>query len=426
MEIDQSTGIVTVEKANTNVTITAQVKDAGNYQDAQASFTISAHQAGSMGIVVSAATMQPYTGSPQTLVQVKNPLGTKMTYEVRDSAGQLITTEDENGLPTAMNAGTYSVTWKAKAVDENYSDESSKSPVVVIIPKANVEGTFQSNPYTFVTATDISPYDSAVENPLTVTSPNYTGEEGNYQYSCANAQVAYTINSGSAVYITGQPRSKTTVLVTLPGGSNYNQTTLTYDLKISDQLASISYTAQDETVTYDGKPHSVQVQEITPASGAQVRYADEDGRYTLSQAPAYTDVKRAGNDPEGAVEGYEIKFQITASGYDTAYGTVHLTIQPKSITAAMFQNSIGNYTYTNGKITPEPVVTDGALLLEKNKDYTVSWGEPNQNVGQYDENARTGGSATVTGIGNYGSEATDTFEIMAVGQNSLTAAMTRS
>lgn len=137
-------------------------------------------------------------------------------------------------------------------------------------------------------------------------------------------------------------------------------------------------------------------------------------------------MKRAGNDPEGAVEGYEIKFQITASGYDTAYGTVHLTIQPKSITAAMFQNSIGNYTYTNGKITPEPVVTDGALLLEKNKDYTVGWGEPNQNVGQYDENARTGGSVTVTGIGNYGSEATDTFEIMAVGQNSLTAAMTRS
>ena len=426
VEIDQSTGIVTVRKANTNVTITAQVKDAGNYQDAQASFTISAHQAGSMGIVVSAATMQPYTGSPQTLVQVKNPLGAEMTYEVRDSAGQLITTKDENGLPTAMNAGTYSVTWKAKAVDENYSDESSQSPVVVIIPKANVEGTFQSNPYTFVTATDTSPYDSAVENPLTVTSPNYTGEEGNYQYSCANAQVAYTINSGSAVYITGQPGSKTTVSVTLPGDSNYNQTTLTYDLKISDQLASISYTAQNETVTYDGKPHSVPVQVTTPASGAQVRYADESGSYTLSQAPAYTDVKRAGNDPEGAVEGYEIKFQITASGYDTAYGTVHLTIQPKSITAAMFQNSIGNYTYTNGKITPEPVVTDGALLLEKNKDYTVSWGEPNQNVGQYDENARTGGSVTVTGIGNYGSEATDTFEIMAVGQNSLTAAMTRS
>ena len=67
---------------------------------------------------------------------------------------------------------------------------SPQSPVVVIIPKANVEGTFQSNPYTFVTATDISSYDSAVENPLTVTSPNYTGEEGNYQYSCANAQVA--------------------------------------------------------------------------------------------------------------------------------------------------------------------------------------------------------------------------------------------
>lgn len=65
MEIDQSTGIVTVEKANTNVTITAQVKDAGNYQDAQASFTISAHQAGSVGIVVSAATMQPYTGGPR-------------------------------------------------------------------------------------------------------------------------------------------------------------------------------------------------------------------------------------------------------------------------------------------------------------------------------------------------------------------------
>lgn len=415
VEIKQGTGVVTVKKANTSVIITAKVTNADNYNDAEATFTISAHQAGSMGIVVTAETMKPYTGSEQTLVKVTNPLNADITYEVKDSAGNTFTTDD---LPTATNAGTYYVSWEAKAVDGNYSDESSQSPVVVIIPKADVKGNFQQDPYTYVTATGSGSYDSATENPLTITSPNYTGKSADYRYSCADSGVAGTINNGSLVHIFGQPGTTTTVSVTVPGDNNYNQTTLTYQLAISDKLETIAFTAEDAKVTYDGQPHSVQVTVTTPASGAQVRYADEQGQYTLTEPPAYTDVKRAGDDPTGTVESYVIKFKITATGYNTVNGTVNLTITPKNIAADMFEDSIGSYTYTNGQITPEPVVVDNGTVLTKDADYTVSWGT-NTNIGD------DSGTVTVTGQGNYTGGDTVNFNINPVGSG-MTARLEQS
>ena len=418
VQIDQGTGVVTVKQANTSVTITAQVKDADNYNDATETFTISAHQAGSMGIIVAPQKMDPYTGSLQTLVHVTNPLSAKITYKVTDGNGTEIETTDGNGLPAAVDAGTYYVTWTAKAVDGNYSDESSQTPVVVIIPKADVKGNFAAPNFIFVTATDTSPYDSAEKNPLTVTSPNYTGKATDYDYSCADEAVAGTINNGSKVHIFGQPGDTTTVSVTVPGDANYNQTTLTYTLAISEQLAELTYTANDVEVPYDGQPHSVKVQVNSPASGAQVRYADADGNYTLAEAPAYTDVKRAGNDPSGAIEAYEIGYKITAAGYQEKTGTVKLTIQPKNISAEMFEDSIGYYTYTGGQITPHPVVLDGNVKLTENTDYTVAWGENK-------EQGENKGTVTVSGVGNYSGNATVYFNINPVGSG-MTASLDES
>ena len=418
VQIDQGTGVVTVKQANTSVTITAQVKDADNYNDVMATFTISAHQAGSMGIIVAPQKMDPYTGSLQTLVHVTNPLSAEITYKVTDGNGTEIETTDGNGLPTAVDAGTYYVTWTAKAVDGNYSDESSQTPVVVIIPKADVKGNFAAPNFIFVTATDTSPYDSAEKNPLTVTSPNYTGKATDYDYSCADEAVAGTINNGSKVHIFGQPGDTTTVSVTVPGDANYNQTTLTYTLAISEQLAELTYTANDVEVPYDGQPHSVKVQVNSPASGAQVRYADADGNYTLTEAPTYTDVKREANDPSGAVEAYEIGYKITAAGYQEKTGTVKLTIQPKNISAEMFEDSIGYYTYTGGQITPHPVVLDGNVKLTENTDYTVAWGENK-------EQGENKGTVTVSGVGNYSGNATVYFNINPVGSG-MTASLDKS
>lgn len=424
-EIDAQTGIVTVKRANTSITVTAAVRGAANYNDATAQFAISAHQAGSMGIAVSPAAVRPYTGAEQVLVAVTNPLGAAITYTVEDSRGNPVDSRSPDGLPTAVDAGAYYVSWSAEAVDGNYSDESSKTPVVVTIPKANLQGEFAASTYTFVTATDASPYDSAAENPLTVTSPNYTGDAGAYRYTCADGDVAGAFNGGPQIHIFGGPGDSTTVSVTAPGDGNYNETAFSYTLAISDQLSAIEYTVMGETdPTYDGQSHTLTVEVTAPAAGAQVRYADETGAYTLAAPPAYTNVKR--NVNTGGVERYEIRFRITAPGYETVTGTAELTIRPRGITRDMFESSIGSYTYTGGKITPRPVVTDGALLLKEGADYAATWGDPNQNVGPYDETAQTGGSVTVTGMGNYGGAATATFEITPVGQNSLTAAMTRS
>ena len=78
-----------MKQANTSITVTAAVRGAANYNDAEAQFTISAHQAGSMGIAVSPAAVQPYTGAEQVLVSVTNPLGASITYTVEDSQGTM-------------------------------------------------------------------------------------------------------------------------------------------------------------------------------------------------------------------------------------------------------------------------------------------------------------------------------------------------
>ena len=77
------------------------------------------------------------------------------------------------------------------------------------------------------------------------------------------------------------------------------------------------------------------------------------------------------------------------------------TINPKSLTDAMV-SSISAQTYTRSQITPSVTVTDGSALT-LNTDYTVSYGD---NI-----NVASGGSATVTGKGNYTGEVVKNFTI---------------
>ena len=86
------------------------------------------------------------------------------------------------------------------------------------------------------------------------------------------------------------------------------------------------------------------------------------------------------------------------------------TINPKTLTDAMV-SSISAQTYTRSQITPSVTVTDGSALT-LNTDYTVSYGD---NI-----NVASGGSATVTGKGNYTGEVVKSFTINPKNISSMT------
>ena len=421
--VDPATGAVTIRSTGTvRITATVTPQDGSNYTGTKTTwYELNIIGGGSMSMWVTPAQGLTYNGRPQDLLTDAGCTldGAELSYRL----------EGENDwsdtIPQAEDAGSYTVHYKAEDPDGQYADYENH--VTVEIAKADLKGAFDHKEFRFP-LTQGSSYDSAKENPLTISeaeNPNYTANPGTYTYQSSDSAVASADNAGSTILVRGQAGESAVITVTVPGDDNYNETTFSYTLVISDQLSVIEHTVTGEAdPDYNGQAHTLTVKVTAPASGAQVRYADETGVYTLTAPPAYTDVKR--NADTGDVEGYEIKFQITAPGYTTVTDSATLTIQPKDITKGMFEDSIGNYTYTGKQIVPDPVVTDGTLLLVKGKDYTVTWGKPNQYVGVYDETAKTGGTVTVTGMGNYGGEDFDTFEITAVGQNSLTAAMTRS
>ena len=238
--------------------------------------------------------------------------------------------------------------------------------------------------------------------------------------------MAIASNGESTIVVLGQAGESAAITVTVPGDDNYNNTRFTYTLVISDALSTIDYTVTGQEAPYDGQSHCIQVAVTAPASGAQVRYRDADGHYTLTEPPAYTDVKRADDEGTGAVEGYEVAFQITAPGYETVTHTATLTIQPRDLSQCTVSGIGSSYTYTGEPITtPHAAVTDGSRLLTQGQDYTVTYGV-NQNVGEYDSQEGTGGSVTFTGRGNYTGTILKTFEITAVGATSLTAALDRT
>lgn len=424
--IDPADGTVTIYATGTvRVSVTVTPQDGSNYTGERTTwYDLQIIAGGSMQVTVTPASGLVYRGTEQALLTdadctLENAV---LTYSL-DGVNWNWSGER---YPTATDAGTYTVYYRAEDPTGQYDTYTGQ--VSVAIGKADLKGAFAYPAYTFVTATDGASYDSAAKNPLSLSgNPGYTGNPADFTYRSGDPAVAMSANGSSTILVLGAPGTHTDITVAVPGDRNYNDGSFSYTLTVSETLSEISYRVTDTEAEYDGQAHTVSVTVDAPASGVQILYRDGSGAYTLPAPPAYSDVKRAGGNPDGAVEGYEIFFRITAPGYREVEESAVLTIRPKTITAAMFEDSIGNYTYSGGRVEPVPVVIDpdSHTLLTAGTDYTVSYGTPNSAVGPYDEAAGTGGSVTVTGRGNYTGSGTDGFEITAVGQNSLSASLDR-
>ena len=404
--IDETTGEVTIHSTGT-VRVTAKVtaNEGSNYTGTQTTwYELNIISGGQMALNVTPATGLKYTGEAQNLLAREascTVAGAEIQYSLDNQ-------DWGDEIPTGTNAGTYTVYVKATDPSDQYSDVTEH--VTVTIDKADLKGRFAQEEYTHVLTTGTS-YDSANKNPLTITSQNYKANPANYTYYSDNMKVASSANGTSTIVITGTAGESATIRVTVPGDNNYNEGTFTYTLEISDKLSEIKYNVTGTATTYNGQPQTIAVKVTSPASGATVRYWNEETKaYDLSEPPAYTDVQDSGTT---------IKFQITAPGYNTVTGEATLTINPKPIKENMIAGIAESYTYTGKGITFDDAISvhDEGVLLTKDTDYTITYGN-NTAVGT--------GTVTITGTGNYKESVTKNFTISPVDASDLTASLNRT
>lgn len=411
---ENAEGKFTVAVTQQMVTVTVNVAATENYEAAtEITYHIHASASGSLDVSLPFADLT-YNGQPQQLLAQapELPDGVYIRYKVGEKgAWTEYSDADSSNWQTLVGtgAGDYTVYWETKA-GGNYNASSGHETTE--IKKADLSAT-----YTGLNDSEVilvlSEMGDTYTIPLDLTgNEGYTHSNGDgVTFLSGNTDVAIAKNSTATLELRGVA-GEAKITINCPGDNNYNPGTFTFTVKITDQKAEIKYNITGATTTYNGQPQTIAVNVTAPASGATVMYQDEDGNYTLSEPPAYTDVKEGG---------YPIKFQITAPGYKTEEGTATLKIEPKPITENMIAGIAESYTYTGKEITFDDAISvhDEGVLLKQNTDYTVS----------YDQNTAVGtntGSVTITGMGNYKESVTKNFTISPVDASDLTASLNRT
>ena len=408
---ENAEGKFTVAVTQQMVTVTVNVAATENYEAAtEITYHIHASASGSLDVSLPFADLT-YNGQPQQLLAQapELPDGVYIRYKVGEKgAWTEYSDADSSNWQTLVGtgAGDYTVNWETKA-GGNYNASSGHETTE--IKKADLSAT-----YTGLNDSEVilvlSEMGDTYTIPLDLTgNEGYTHSNGDgVTFLSGNTDVAIAKNSTATLELRGVA-GEAKITINCPGDNNYNPGTFTFTVKITDQKAEIKYNITGATTTYNGQPQTIAVNVTAPASGATVMYQDEDGNYTLSEPPAYTDVKEGG---------YPIKFQITAPGYKTEEGTATLKIEPKPITENMIAGIAESYTYVGHQIRPETVaVVDDSVILTKDTDYTLEYGA-NEEVGE------DKGSVIIKGTGNYTGEVTVYFNIAPVdGSSGMTASI---
>lgn len=408
---NKAEGKFTVNVTDTTVTVKVNVAETDNFKAAtMITYAVYTSASGSLTVDLPFADLT-YTSEEQKLltgaptlpdgVVIRYKLGEKGTWtkysdEAPNNWQSLVGTD----------AGDYTVYWETKA-GGNYNASSGHETTE--IKKADLSAT-----YTGLNDSEVilvlSEMGDTYTIPLDLTgNEGYTHSNGDgVTFLSGNTDVAIAKNSTATLELRGVA-GEAKITINCPGDNNYNPGTFTFTVKITDQKAEIKYNITGATTTYNGQPQTIAVNVTAPASGATVMYQDEDGNYTLSEPPAYTDVKEGG---------YPIKFQITAPGYKTEEGTATLTINPRDISLCQVEGIAESYTYVGHQIQPETVaVVDDSVILKKDTDYTITYGA-NTEVGE------DKGSVIIKGTGNYTGEVTVYFNIAPVdGSSGMTASI---
>lgn len=408
---NKAEGKFTVNVTDTTVTVEVNVAETDNFKAAtMIAYDVYTSASGSLTVDLPFADLT-YTSEEQKLltgaptlpadVVIRYKLGGKGTWTKYSD-------EAPNNWQSLVGtgAGDYTVYWETKA-GGNYNASSGHETTE--IKKADLSATYKGLNDSEVTLV-LSEMRDTYTIPLDLTgNKGYTHSNGDgVTFLSGNTDVAIAKNSTATLELRGVA-GEAKITINCPGDNNYNPGTFTFTVTVTDQKAEILYDVTGTTRDYNGQPQTIAVNVTQPDSGATVMYQDKDGNYTLSEPPAYTDVKEGG---------YPIKFQITAPGYKTEEGTATLKIEPKPITENMIAGIAESYTYVGHQIRPETVaVVDDSVILTKDTDYTLEYGA-NEEVGE------DKGSVIIKGTGNYTGEVTVYFNIAPVdGSSGMTASI---
>ena len=252
------------------------------------------------------------------------------------------------------NAGNYSIkaviaesaNYQGKEVTNTFSIAKADFSLVTIADIANKTFTGE-----------------AIEPDVTVTFKGKAVDASEYTVGYSN-----NTNVGTA-----------TVTLTATGTNFTAETTASKTFQIVP--ASVTISAEDQTVTYNGSAQAYTGATVAKGS-LSIKYAtslDADAEKTTT-APTNAGV-------------YYVTISQTNPNYTSQDATATFTINPKALTGEMVQNlSETSFIYDGKAKTLSFSVKDGASVLVESDDYTVTYSD-NINVGV--------ATATVTGNGNY-------------------------
>jgi M6 family metalloprotease-like protein len=306
-------------------------------------------------------------------------------------------------LPAAVTLGSLSQTYNGTARAATYTTSPTGLTVTVTyngvaVAPTNagsyaVTGTVVSATYTGstngllqVVAKSVSTLTIASAGPLTYTGLAQTPEPQ------VNDGATVLVKNTHFTYAYSANTNAGTATVTVTGSGNYTGTT---NNTFSITRATLTVTPNagqskvfsgiDPTLVYTNS--GAVAGETAGFAGALTRAAGESvGSYAITQGTL-----ALANNAAFKTNNYTLAFT----------GGVNFTITGKSVSTLTIGN-VGPFTYDGNPKTPQPVVSDGAVILTNTVSYTLSYTN-NTNVGS--------GTVIVTGIGNYSGTTNKTFTI---------------
>ena len=290
-----------------------------------------------------------------------------VTGLVNDEGEDLITYEFAREAGENVRTGGYRITPTGDPDQGNYT-VTFKSGGVLTINPAKI---------TSATAPDVEYQNATITPVLTVMAGDL--EVPPESYSVGTWKWSKTEQSAGSGNTPRKTIGKHTATVTAKAGGNFTgSATVSFEIvKANYDMSGVTFA--DQTVVYDGKPHSLAISGTLPTKGVTTNAR-------LSN-PVYR-----GNG-QTAVGDYEVSVTFT-NGDANHYNTPTLTAKLSIIKATITEATAGGSTYDGTK--KSPVVTAKAGTLPATVEVVGGWDGDLVDAGTY--------HATVRGTGNFGGD----------------------
>ena len=382
-----------------------------------------------------------YNGTAQQLITEGSAEGGELQYSLDG-------TSYSTAVPTALNAGTYTVYYKVVG-DASHNDVAPASFNVTIAKAALTIATLSQSSLTYNGAEQTVSVSSVKAGELTVAAADYdvTGNKatnvGTYTATVtakatsvnftgtATAQWSITAEDAATFTVTLDPTTfvydgtAKTPAVTVQDGSavltENTDYTLAYESNVNAGTAKVTVTGQGnysgtKEATFTIEKATLSSMTIDPTSLVYNKTAQTVSVTGVKagelDVPA-TDYSVSGNT-QTAAGTYTVTVTATGSNFQGEL-TKQYTIAAASAATLDVTLGTATYTYDGTAKTPAVTVQDGSAVLTEGTDYTVAY-ENNVNAGT--------ATVTVTCQGNYTGEKTANFTIAKAQLTAVTLAET--